>query len=90
MANTGVKLEPSVITLYEAFKKVDNPGRYMKLKIDEETKKTVILDGEPSTDSNYENLRASLNDQEPRFIVYKMKFTTTDGRENEKLVLISW
>ena len=80
-------MEDSVIAVYEAFKKVDNPGRYMKLKIDG---KFIVMDGEPSTDSDYEAFRNTLDESEPRYCLYKMKFTTTDGRENEKICLISW
>ena len=80
-------MEESVIAIYEAFKKDNNAGRYMKMKIEG---KFIVMDGEPSTDTDYEAFRNTLVETEPRYCIYKMKFTTTDGRDNEKICLISW
>jgi len=84
---TGVTVHDDAISKYAEFKKQSNPSKFIIFKIDSGK---VVLDGETSEDSVYETFLSRLPGADCRYAVYKMNYTTNDGRAQTKLVFISW
>jgi cofilin len=84
---TGISVHDQAIAKYNEFKKNSNPGRFIIFKIQDGK---VVLDGDISEDPDYQNFLNLLPSDDCRYAVYKRVFTTVDGRQNEKLVFISW
>lgn len=86
MAATGVTVADEAVAEYEAFKKSSNPAKFVVFKI--ESGKIVLETISEST--NFEEFRAILPAGDCRYAIYKMDFTTNDGRPNTKLASIAW
>jgi len=86
MAATGVTVADLAISQFNEFKKSSNLLRYMIFKIDNGQIVTEL----DSDNANFEEFLSHLPADDCRYATYKMAFTTTDGRPNEKVVSISW
>jgi cofilin len=84
---TGVSVHDQAIAKFNEFKKNSNPCKYIIFKIQDGK---VIVDGDMSEDPTYENFLNLLPGDDCRYAVYKREYTTVDGRQNVKLVLIAW
>ncbi len=86
MASTGVSVSDASIAEFNEFKKASNATRYMTMKIEN----GQIVTERTSEDKSFDEFLGNLPADECRYAVYKMDFTTNDGRSNTKLVQISW
>lgn len=84
---TGVSVHDQAIAKYAEFKKSSNAGKFIIFKIEDGK---VVVDGDISEDSVYENFLTHLPADDCRYAVYKKDYTTNDGRPQTKLVFISW
>lgn len=80
-------MHDEAIGKYSEFKKSSNPSRYIIFQI---VDGKVVVDGDASDDTNYENFLSRLPADDCRYAVYKKDYTTNDGRPQQKLVFISW
>lgn len=86
MASTGITVPDASITDFNEFKKSNNPLRFIILKIEEGR----IVTEHQGNSTNFEDFLALLPAKDGRYVVYKMSYTTADGRPGEKLASISW
>jgi len=84
---TGITVHDQAIAKYGEFKKQSNASKFIIFKIDAGK---VVVDGDMSEDTNYETFVQLLPSSDCRYAVYKMNYTTNDGRPQTKLVFISW
>jgi cofilin len=78
-----------VATTFNLFKL--NQGeklRYYVYKI--EDKKTIVIESKGDKSKSYEDLCAVLPDDDCRYALVDLEFTTVDDRPTSKLVLITW
>ncbi len=85
MASTGVSVSDSAIADFNEFKKSSNKTKFLIFKID-----GSIVKEHASESGNFDEFVALLPSDDCRYAVYKMDFTTNDGRPNTKLVSIAW
>eukprot|EP00931_Biecheleriopsis_adriatica_P076431 TRINITY_DN50144_c0_g1_i1.p1 TRINITY_DN50144_c0_g1~~TRINITY_DN50144_c0_g1_i1.p1 ORF type:complete len:134 (+),score=48.20 TRINITY_DN50144_c0_g1_i1:84-485(+) len=84
--SSGVVLDDGILDAYNEMK-LKHTKRYMIFKIDGGK---IVLDQEGDKEKTYEDFVALMPDDEPRFAVVDVKYTTEDGREQEKLAFIAW
>lgn len=87
MASTGVTVADTVVAAFNEFKKASNPNKFIFFEIN--GKEIVITHTSGSTET-YEDFLSMLPADGCRYAVYKMDFTTNDGRPNQKIVNVSW
>ena len=87
MSVTGVTCSDEVINTFNDFKKSNNSGRFMILSIRD--KKEIVIQ-EVSESRDYSDFRAFLKEKEPCYAVYKCSFKSSDDRDMEKVVFLSW
>jgi cofilin len=84
---TGVSVSDSAITDFETFKKASNSTKFLIYTIEN---KTTIVTETSSESASFEEFLSLLPPNDCRYAVYKMDFTTNDGRPGTKLASISW
>jgi cofilin len=84
---TGVSVHDEAIAKYGEFKKSSSSKRFIIFKIHDGK---IVVDGEMSEDTNYQSFVDLLPADDCRYAVYKKDYTTNDGRNQTKLVFISW
>jgi len=84
--STGVTVSDGSISDFTEFKKQSNSIRYVIFKIDN----GVIATEKTSESTDFSAFLAELPSNECRYAVYKMDFTTNDGRPNTKIASIAW
>mmetsp|Transcript_27927 Transcript_27927/g.86386 ORF Transcript_27927/g.86386 Transcript_27927/m.86386 type:complete len:143 (-) Transcript_27927:94-522(-) len=89
---TGIGVADDVITKFDAFKlKKAGDVKIISLKIEG---KQVVIDQEFGADTPWAKFHSEmLNgplENEPRYILLDYDYKTTDGREADKIILISW
>jgi len=62
--------------------------RYCVYRI--EDKATIIEESHGERDATYDEMADSLPDDECRYALIDIEFTTEDGRETSKMLFISW
>lgn len=62
-------------------------NRYITYKIDGAN---IVTEALGENDATFDSFVASLPENDCRYAVYDMHFTTADGRETSKLVQVSW
>ena len=94
MSLTGIGVQDEVITLFNQFKLKRTEHYAIVMKIEG---KEIIVDGhvpKASAEDEKTDLHAELvkrlPETEPRYVVVDWAYTTNDGRETDKVVLISW
>lgn len=86
MASTGVSVSDKAIADFNEFKKSSNKTKFVIFKIN-----TGSIETEHTSEStSFDEFVALLPADDCRYAVYKMDFTTNDGRPNTKLVSIAW
>jgi cofilin len=86
MASTGVSVSDAAIADFNEFKKSSNKTKFLIFKIESGS----IVKEHASESASFDEFIALLPADDCRYAVYKMDFTTTDGRPNTKLVSIAW
>lgn len=84
--STGVGVSDAAVADFTEFKKQSNSTRYIVFKIDG----GVIVTEATSDNADFADFISKLPANECRYAVYKMDFTTTDGRPNTKIASIAW
>jgi cofilin len=84
--STGVTVTDATFAEFNEFRKASNTSKFLILKIEN----GVIIKETISEDSRFEEFLSALPADECRYAVYKMDYTTHDGRPGNKLVSISW
>jgi cofilin len=84
--STGITAHDDVAEAFKAFKKEGNPGVYMILKI---VGNHVVVD-ETSEDKDFEAFASKMPADDCRYALYKVEFTSDDGRPCNKLCFIAW
>ncbi len=87
MASTGVSVSDSAIAQFNEFKKSSNKTPFLIFKIDNGS---IVVEHSAPDSGNFDEFIALLPADECRYGVFKMDFTTTDGRPGTKLVSIAW
>ena len=86
MAATGVALDDTVISKFNDIKLGKLKARYVVYKIDS----GKIVEDCISMDGSYDDFLGLLPEEDCRYALYDMNFTTRDGRSSSKLCFISW
>lgn len=87
--STGVEVDDEVVNTFQSFKLQQGEKlRYIIYKI--ENKKTIVIDSKGARDKTYDDFCGELPDDDCRYGLIDLDFTTTDGRPTSKLVLITW
>ena len=84
--STGVSVDDSCVTKFNDIKLSKLKARYVIYKIDE----GMIKEEHISMDGKFDDFLAQIPEDDCRYALYDMEFTTNDGRTTSKLVLITW
>ena len=87
MASTGVSVSDAAIADYNEFKKSSNKAKFLIFKINSGS---IVREHSGEDSTTFEDFLQLLPADDGRYAVYKMDFTTADGRPNTKLVSITW
>jgi cofilin len=87
MAATGVSVADAVVMEFNEMKLGRVPARYIIYRIDGPLIVTAVVG---ATTETFADFVAKLPEDDCRYAIYDMNFTTTDGRPGNKLVSITW
>jgi cofilin len=89
LQSTGVQVADEVTTTFSDFKLQQGEKlRYMLYKI--ENKKTIEIADKGERTKTFDDFCNCLPDDDCRYGLIDLEFTTTDGRPTSKLVFITW
>ncbi len=89
LQSTGVVVADEVTSTFNAFKLGQGEKlKYIIYKI--EDKKTIVTEKTGEKEKTYDDFCADLPDDDCRYGLIDLDFTTDDGRPTSKLVLITW
>ena len=89
LQSTGVVVDDEVSTLFQSFKLQQGEKlRYITYIIKD--KKTIVIDSKGDRSKTYEDFCEQLPENDCRYGLIDLDFTTTDGRPTSKLVLVTW
>lgn len=86
MAMTGITVPDEIIAEYNDFKLKRTSFKFILYKIDGAQ---IVVDQRLEEDQSFEDMVGNLTD-EPRFILADFPYQTTDGRDADKIVFITW
>lgn len=86
MASTGVAVDDAAVALFSEFKKSSNKTKFIIFKIEGDK----IITEHQSENNSFGDFLSMLPSDDCRYALYKMDFTTTDGRPNTKLAFVAW
>eukprot|EP01035_Chromulina_nebulosa_P022674 gene22674-29358_t len=86
MASTGVTVSDSVVNQFNDLKLGRFKAKYIIYKIEG----GFIVTEKVGESDKFDDFIASFPEDDCRYAIYDMNFTTTDGRPGNKLVSISW
>mmetsp|Transcript_14503 Transcript_14503/g.13108 ORF Transcript_14503/g.13108 Transcript_14503/m.13108 type:complete len:139 (+) Transcript_14503:35-451(+) len=86
MASTGVTVSDSVVNQFNDLKLGRFKAKYIIYKIEG----GLIVTEKVGESEKFDDFIASFPEDDCRYAIYDMNFTTTDGRPGNKLVSISW
>lgn len=87
--STGVEVADEVVSAFNDFKLQQGEKlRYIIFSI--ENKKTIVISEKGERSKTYDDFCSALPDDDCRYGLIDLDFTTTDGRPTSKLVLITW
>ncbi len=86
MASTGVSVSDNAVAKFTEFKKSSNSIKFIVFKIEGPE---IVVEHE-SDSSDFDAFIQLLPANDCRYAIYKMDFTTNDGRPGTKLASISW
>lgn len=87
--STGVQVDDEVASTFNDFKL----GRGEKLRFyiyKIVNKKQIVIEAKGGKEKTYEDFCNLLPENEPRYGLVDLEYTTNDGRPTSKLVLITW
>jgi cofilin len=84
--STGVSVDDSCIAKFNDIKLSKLKARYVTYKIAD----GQIVEDQISMDGSFDDFLATIPEDDCRYALYDMAFTTNDGRPTSKLVLITW
>mmetsp|Transcript_35248 Transcript_35248/g.69993 ORF Transcript_35248/g.69993 Transcript_35248/m.69993 type:complete len:140 (-) Transcript_35248:171-590(-) len=87
--STGIKVADEACQAFEKFKPDSNKTLFMIYKISED-KTTIVVEYTSTETDNFNTFLERLPENEGRYALYKMDYTTTDGRPATKIAFISW
>lgn len=85
--STGVTMSDAATADFNEFKKQSNKTLFLVFAIQNGT---IVTEHTAGPDANFTSFMGLLPAEDCRYAVYKMDYTTSDGRPNTKLVSISW
>lgn len=85
--STGVTVADNVAAEFEKFKLSSNKTTFIIYKIDG---KHIVEHHRSGEGETFESFLTHLPENECRYGIFKMDFTTNDGRPATKLVFITW
>lgn len=85
--SSGVAVDDEIGSTFQDFK-LNKKLRYYIYKIQD--KKTIVIEKSGERGETYDDFKASLPENEPRYGLIDLEFETNDGRPTSKLVFISW
>ena len=88
---TGIAVNDECISLFNDFKlqKGDGALRYITFKIEGDSE--IVIDEKGAREKTYDDFSACVQAADgPRYGVVDVEFQTADGRDNSKIVFISW
>lgn len=89
MQSTGVSVHDDIPSTFNDFKLGQGVRRrYILYTIKD--KKEIVIAGEGERSKTYDDFSADLPDDDCRYALIDLEFTTIDGRPTSKLVLITW
>uniref|UniRef100_A0A7S3HC02 ADF-H domain-containing protein n=1 Tax=Spumella elongata TaxID=89044 RepID=A0A7S3HC02_9STRA len=86
--STGVTVDDAVVEQFAEFKKASNKNIFIIYKIDNDTK--IVSETASGETEDFNAFLTHLPENDCRYALYKMDFTTSDGRPSTKLVSIAW
>lgn len=86
--STGISISDAAAARYTTWQKGSDPSKFLLFKI--EGDKEIVVEKEGEATSTFSEFVSYLPENEGRYALYKMDFTTTDGRPSNKIVLITW
>lgn len=87
--STGVVAADDVSSTFQDFKLGKGEKlRYYIYKIEDQ--KTIVIEKKGTRDKTYDDFCSDLPENEPRYGLVDLEFTSVDGRPTSKLVLITW
>jgi len=84
--STGVTVSDASVAAFTEFKKQSNSTKFLIFKIEGPS----IVTEHSSESADFNEFMTLLPTNDCRYAVYKMDFTTTDGRPNTKIASIAW
>ena len=87
MSNTGVTVAGDVIAEFNDFK-LKGKYRYMVFKLNDALEE-VVIDTTGAADASYDSFVATLPDNDCRYAVYNIEYSTEDG-DRSKMVFFLW
>ena len=88
MSNTGVTVANEVVSEFDEFK-LKGKYRYLILKLNDSNEE-VVIEHQGAPDSDYESFTALLPDNDCRYAVYNIEYTTESDGERSKMVFFLW
>lgn len=88
MAATGVTVDDAVVAQFAEFKKSSCKITFIVYKIENDTK--IVTEHTSGENESFAEFLSHLPADECRYGIYRMDFTTTDGRPGNKLVSVAW
>jgi cofilin len=85
--STGIGVADAVVKQFSEFKKSSNKITFVIFKIEGEEIVTEHTSGEGEV---FDTFAALIPEDDGRYAIYQVDFTTNDGRPANKLVSISW
>lgn len=87
--STGISVNDAVIAKFDAFKlKKAGDVKIITLKIESSE---VVIDAEyPKSKSWDDFMKDDLKDDAPRYVLLDFDYKTKDGRDADKIILVSW
>merc|ERR1711879_141743 len=87
--SSGVKVNDEGVAIYNDMKLKKNGGyRWITFVIKDE--KEIFIDQKGDLAQSFEDFKKVLPEDEPRYGLVDIKYTTDDGRAQEKLTFVMW
>jgi len=84
---SGVTMDPKCLEKYEEMK-IKHTLRYIFFKI--ENKKTIVVAAEGDKSNSYDDFLKALPENEPRYCLADVEYTTKSGAQHSKVVFVFW
>ena len=85
--SSGVKVSDACVEVYNEIK-MKKSKKYVLFKI--ENKKEIVIDCDGDASKTFDDFKAALPEDQPRYGLVDINYTTDDGREQSKLTFVMW